>query len=70
MRAILVEDEDKLRAVLADKIKSFCPQVEVIGQAANAVEAFDLITQQSPDVVFLDINMPGESGFDLLKKVA
>ncbi len=64
--AIIVDDEPKLREVMDIKIKQFCPEIKVIGKASNVPEAFNLINEKNPDIVFLDIAMPGESGFDLL----
>ena len=66
--AIIVDDEAKLREVVDIKVSRFCPEIKVIGKASNASEAFELIKKNSPDIVFLDIEMPGESGFDLLQK--
>jgi two-component system LytT family response regulator len=45
------------------------PHIKVIGEAANTVEAIPLIMKLKPDVVFLDIHMPGLSGFDLLYRM-
>lgn len=66
--AIIVDDEPKLREVMDIKLKQHCPQVNMVGMAANVPEAYDLIMSQKPDIVFLDIAMPGESGFELLNK--
>lgn len=66
--AIIVDDEPKLREVMDIKLKQHCPEITLVGKASNAQEAFDLITEKSPDIVFLDIAMPGESGFDLIEK--
>ena len=66
--AIIVDDEPKLREVIDIKLSQYCPEIKVIGKAANASEAYELITNSNPHIVFLDISMPGESGFDLLQK--
>jgi two-component system, LytTR family, response regulator len=67
--AILVDDErlarKELRSMLAEH-----EIIEVIGEAENVPQAIDLIKANDPDVVFLDIQMPGESGFNLLERVA
>lgn len=66
MRAILVDDEmDGLRT-LHKMLEKHCAQVEIVGTAANAVMAKQRIEQLKPDLVFLDIQMPGKSGLDLL----
>ncbi len=67
-KAIIIDDETKLREVLAIKVERNCPQIEVVGKAANVPEAYELINKLKPDLIFLDIAMPGESGFDLLKR--
>jgi two-component system LytT family response regulator len=68
MRAILVDDERlarrELRALLLQH-----PQVEIVGEAANASEARALLAELQPELIFLDVQMPGESGFDFLVKL-
>jgi len=68
MRAILVDDERLARKELR-RLLCKHPQVEVIGEAANADEARVLLSEARPDLIFLDVQMPGESGFDLLMKL-
>jgi two-component system LytT family response regulator len=68
MRAILVDDERLARRELR-RLLSKHPQVEVIGEAANADEARVLLSEARPDLIFLDVQMPSESGFDLLMKL-
>jgi two-component system, LytTR family, response regulator len=67
-RAILVDDERLARKELRSMLSEH-PSVEVIGEAENVEQAIKLIGAQQPQVVFLDIQMPGESGFTLLEKV-
>src|SRR5262245_5830951 len=66
--AILVDDErlarKELRSMLADH-----NNVEVVGEAESVEQAIALINEREPHVVFLDIQMPGGSGFNLLEKV-
>ncbi len=68
LRAIIVDDERlaraDLRSLLADQ-----ENVELVGEADSVTTAADLIGRENPDLIFLDIQMPGESGFDLLEKV-
>ena len=66
---IIVDDERLLRASLSDLLKRHCPDFVVTGVAANATEARMLISAEKPDVIFCDINMPGENGFDLLESM-
>lgn len=68
IRTILIDDEKKLIDVLQFKLEELCPQVEVVGYAQNATDAFELIHALRPDLIFLDIAMPRETGFDLLDK--
>jgi len=68
LRAVIIDDEPKLRTVLEIKLANKCPSVELVGVAGDAEEGYRLIKSESPDLVFLDIAMPGESGFDLLEK--
>jgi two-component system LytT family response regulator len=65
--AIIVEDEAKLKEVLAVKIKKFCPELNIVDKAGSAKQAYASIAYYKPDIVFLDVMMPGESGFELLK---
>lgn len=69
MTAILIDDEAAPLATLQDYLRKYCPQVQISGIGRSASEAFDLILEKRPDLVFLDIEMPGESGFDLLRKL-
>jgi len=68
LKTIIVDDEAKLRKVLSIKLADFCPNVEVLDSASNATEAYEKILNLNPDLIFLDISMPEESGFDLLNK--
>lgn len=66
--AIIVDDERKLREVLKIKLTQFCTDLHIVGAAENAKDAFEMIKIKKPDLVFLDISMPGESGFELLNR--
>ncbi len=66
MRALIVDDERLARKELMGLLEAF-DQVEVVGEAANADEAEQRIAELRPDLVFLDINMPGRDGFQLLE---
>ncbi|NRB83046.1 MAG: response regulator transcription factor [Winogradskyella sp.] len=69
LKAILVEDEEKSRAILRSYLSKYCPNVSIIGEAANVEEALVLIRNNDLDVVFLDVEMPYGNAFDLLDKV-
>ncbi|MDZ7332693.1 MAG: LytTR family DNA-binding domain-containing protein [candidate division KSB1 bacterium] len=65
--AIIVDDEWLVREELKALLTPY-PELTVIGEAANVPQAIELIHQEAPDVIFLDIQMPGASGFDLLEQ--
>lgn len=65
MNALIVDDERHARKELARLLKAF-PEIHIVGEAANAREARERITSLNPDLVFLDIQMPEENGFELL----
>jgi len=67
MKGIIVDDESRSRRMLKTLCEDYCEGLEIIGLAASVKEAKELIAQETPDVVFLDIRMPMESGFELLK---
>jgi two-component system, LytTR family, response regulator len=69
IKCILVDDELMSRNNLRDLLMTYCHQVEIVGEAASAMEALRLIKQTEPDLILLDIEMPGGSGFDLLKSL-
>src|SRR5471030_1603316 len=66
LKAFLVDDEDNNLENLQFLLHNDCEGVKVVGKARNASEARDWLTTHTADIVFLDINMPGENGFQLL----
>lgn len=66
MKALVVDDSRLARNELKRLLKDF-DHVQVIGEAANAMEAKERIETEKPDLVFLDIQMPGKNGFELLE---
>ncbi|GAB4132751.1 MAG: LytTR family DNA-binding domain-containing protein [Bacteroidia bacterium] len=66
IKAVIVDDEPKSRDVLHSLLEKYCPEVSIIGEAQDVITAKELIETQHPDVVFLDVEMPGGSGFRLL----
>lgn len=69
IRSIIVDDELNCRDNLKMIIDDFCPELEVVGIADSAQRARELINQHKPDLVFLDIKMPREDGFQLLQSI-
>lgn len=68
LNAILVEDEETSRDILRNYLTKYCPNISIIGEAANVDEALMLIRNNDLDVVFLDVEMPYGNAFDLLDK--
>ncbi len=68
LRAIIVDDERLARADLRSMLVEL-DTVDVVGEAGNISAAVELVQRESPDLVFLDIQLPGESGFDLLDQM-
>ena len=66
MTAIIVDDEKHCRDVLALLLQRYCPQVQVMASCADGPEGLQAIETHHPDLVFLDVEMPGMSGFDML----
>jgi two-component system LytT family response regulator len=69
LNAVIVDDEARSRNVLAHLLSSYCPEIELLGTADNGADAGKLIKEERPDLVFLDIEMKGETGFDLLQQL-
>ena len=68
IKAILIDDERLARNELKKLLAEF-PEIEVIAEAANANEGMERIETLSPDLIFLDIQMPGKSGFEMLSEL-
>ncbi|MBP7556177.1 MAG: response regulator [Chitinophagaceae bacterium] len=68
MRAIIIDDERLARAELKKLLQEF-PEVEIVDEAANAEEGIAKIESLQPDLIFLDIQMPGKTGFDMLAQL-
>ncbi len=66
IRALIVDDEELARRGLATRLRRYA-DVEIVGQSRNAREAVKAVQELKPDVVFLDIQMPGRTGFELLE---
>lgn len=70
IRAMIIDDEDKGRKLLCNLLEQYCPEVEVVGMADSVASAEQAIGADKPDLLFLDIVMPNENGFDLLERIA
>jgi two-component system LytT family response regulator len=69
LRAVIVDDEASARRTLQSLIAKYCTHVEVVGVVENVDKGIEVIQAEQPDIVFLDIQMPGKSGFDLLDEL-
>jgi len=67
IKALLVDDEAHSREALQGKLELFCPEVEIAGEAAKVAQALELLREYPVDLLFLDIDLDGESGFDILE---
>jgi two-component system, LytTR family, response regulator len=70
IRTIIVDDEKPARDVLSNYLREFCPNVQIVAECNSAKSAFKAITEYQPQLVFLDVEMPKGSGFDLLRMFA
>ncbi len=70
IRTIIIEDEQKSRELLDAMIQKNCPELEIIGHASDVPQGVELIRSLKPDLVFLDINMPNGTGFEVLEQVS
>jgi two-component system LytT family response regulator len=68
VRTIIIDDERLARNELKKLLQEFS-EIEVIDEASNATEGLEKIEQHNPDLIFLDIQMPGKTGFDLLEEL-
>jgi two-component system LytT family response regulator len=69
LRALLVDDEQPGLDSMKKMLQLNCPGVEIIASCTNANAALEAIKTSHPDLIFLDIAMPGKSGFDLLREI-
>lgn len=69
MKAILIDDEPNSTEALEQMLRLTCPDVEVVGIANSAQNGLEIIRKHAPDVIFLDIQMPHMTGFELLEKL-
>jgi two-component system, LytTR family, response regulator len=68
MKALLLDDEQPVLEALQGKLNLFCPEVEVVALCQKVDDALAQLRSEDIDIVFLDVNLSGESGFDLIEK--
>jgi DNA-binding LytR/AlgR family response regulator len=69
-RAVLADDERLMRDQLRARLAEVWPELQIVAEARNGIEAVELVEQHRPDVVFLDIRMPGLTGVDAARQIA
>jgi len=69
LKAVLIDDEKGSLESLAFEINAYCPEIEIVATSQDPQEGILKIREWNPDVVFLDIEMPGMNGFELLQKL-
>ena len=69
-RALIADDERLMREQLRARLAEVWPELEIVGEARNGVEAVEMTAQLHPDLVFLDIRMPGMTGVDAARNIA
>ena len=69
LKLIIVDDEKRVRTSLRHLITMYYPSAEIVAEASDVEEAYSEIIKHSPDVVLLDIQLSGRTGFDLLRKL-
>lgn len=69
MKAVIIDDEEDSRKILANYLTKYCPDVQVCGFGESVATGKEAIQKYTPDIVFLDIEMPYGNGFDLLDSI-
>ena len=70
IKTVIVDDEKPSREALMNYLREFCPNIQIVAECNSAKTAFKAITEHQPQLVFLDVEMPKGSGFDLLKMLS
>lgn len=68
MKALIIDDERLARKELTNLLQEY-PEIDIVGEAVNAEDAIEKIAELKPDLLFLDIQMPGKTGFELLQSL-
>src|SRR4030095_14822536 len=68
--AIVAEDEETLRHQLIEQLQQLWPELSIVGEAADGVQALRLLDEHRPDVLFLDIQMPGATGLEVARQAS
>ena len=68
--ALVAEDEATLRQQLVEQLGQLWPELQIVGEAADGVQALRLLDERQPDILFLDIQMPGASGLEVARQAS
>ena len=68
MKALLIDDEELARSVIRTYLKAY-PEIEIVGECANGFEGLKAIAESKPDLIFLDVQMPKITGFEMLELI-
>src|SRR5437773_10611370 len=69
-RAVIADDEPLMREQLRARLDELWPELEIVAEAKNGVEAVELVIEHRPEVVFLDIRMPAKTGIEAAREIA
>ena len=69
LQALIIDDESNSREALKGKLNLFCPEIEITGEVENVADAIKACEINKPDLLFLDINLAGEDGFEILERL-
>lgn len=69
IRTLIIDDEQNARSALKGLLRDLSPEIQVVGEAGDVASGLELIIQNRPDLVFLDVQMPDGTGFDLLEQI-
>src|SRR6188768_2898404 len=69
-KAVIIDDEYPARLMLRRLASDHQDKIEIIAEASNGGEAVKIIETMNPDLIFLDINMPGKNGFEMLSSIS
>lgn len=69
MKAIIVDDEQSARDVLSQTLNRVAPEINIVGEADSVQSAIEVINENQPDIIYLDIQMPYQNGFELLDQI-
>ena len=67
LKTVIIDDESDAVDFISSIAAEYCPDIEVIGKAGNVIQGINVIKENKPGLVFLDVEMPNGSGFDLLE---